>query len=73
MKVQVTQTVVGANEMLKQKEKTLNYLIIGEGEEAVIINVGEKTYESVKKLVDKGIQMLPPKTDKNTITELKEK
>lgn len=35
------------------KEKTLWYLIIGEGETKVIINVGEKTYEKVNTLIKK--------------------
>lgn len=46
----VTQT---AAPELGIKEKTLYYLSIGEGENAVKLNVGEKTYESVKAIIEK--------------------
>lgn len=52
MKLEVLTTSVKqeANAVLGTKEKTLYYLIIGEGETKVLINVGEKTHENVKKL-----------------------
>lgn len=42
-----TQTAVPE---LGQAEKTLYYLIIGEGDNKVVINVGQKTYEKIEKL-----------------------
>lgn len=32
-------------------EKELYYVVIGEGENKVVINVGQKTYEGVQKLL----------------------
>lgn len=43
----VTQT---ANEVLGTPEKTLYYLVIGEGENKMTINVGKKTHDQVKEL-----------------------
>lgn len=37
-----------------KKEATLYYLIIGEKEDKIVINVGEKTYNGVQKLITKG-------------------
>lgn len=45
-----TQTAIPELDMA---EKNLYYLIIGEGEKKVQINVGEKTYTSVAKLIGK--------------------
>lgn len=42
-----TQTAVPE---LGQPEKTLYYLIIGEGTDKVVINVGQKTYEKINRL-----------------------
>lgn len=52
MKLEVVTTSVtqSANEVLGTKEKNLFYLIIGEGENKVTINVGEKTHNQVKEL-----------------------
>lgn len=35
---------------LNQPEKTLYYLVIGEGDKKISLNVGQKTYDSVVKL-----------------------
>lgn len=51
MNIEVTKVIVPANEVLGTKEKTLNYLVISEGKEKVTINVGDKTVESVQKLL----------------------
>lgn len=48
-------------------EKVLYYLIIGEGEKKVQVNVGQKTYENVAKVIGKEIEK------KVTSNELKEK
>lgn len=54
MKLEVTTTKVKqeANDVLGTKEKELCYLIIGEGNEKLVINVGQKTHDSVKKLTE---------------------
>lgn len=51
MNIDVTKVIVPANEVLGTQTKTLNYLVISEGKEKVTINVGEKTVESVEKLL----------------------
>lgn len=43
---------VKAVKHLDIKDKEQNYIVIGEAENKVIINVGEKTYNSVKNLTD---------------------
>lgn len=51
-KVTVTSTKQMGNEILGTKEKTLYYLIIEQGEMKAVINVGEKTYNSVKAITE---------------------
>lgn len=45
---------------LGKAEKKLYYLIIGEGEKQVVINVGEKTYNSIQNIametIDKNME-----------------
>lgn len=53
LKVSVTSVTQTGNKILGTEDKTLYYLIIGEGENKVVINVGLKTYESIKKLTTK--------------------
>lgn len=48
--VSVTKTVQPAIPEIEKKEQTLYYLIIGEGPERVVINVGLKTYENISKI-----------------------
>lgn len=50
LEVKTTSVTQSANEMLGTKDKTLYYLIIGEGETKVTINVGEKTHKAVNNL-----------------------
>lgn len=50
LEVKTTSVTQSANEMLGTKDKTLYYLIIGEGETNVTINVGEKTHKAVNNL-----------------------
>lgn len=51
---------------LKREEKTLYYLVVGEEPEQVIINVGEKTYIGVKKLIEAA-----PKSSDDIKSQLK--
>lgn len=51
--VTVAKTTQSAIPELEQKEKTLYYLVIGEGEGKLIINVGEKTHTQVAKILSK--------------------
>lgn len=51
--VQVAKATQSAVPELNMAEKTLYYLIIGSGDAKVQINVGEKTYNAVKKLEDR--------------------
>lgn len=44
---------VEAKSMLDIRNKELLYLIVGEFEKQVIINVGQKTFDSVKDLIEK--------------------
>lgn len=67
MKLEVTTTSVKqeANAVLNTKEKELYYLIIGEGESKLVINVGQKTHDSVKELTKPRetstvVNVLPP-------------
>lgn len=57
-KVTTTSVTQTANELLGKKEATLYYLIIENEKEKIIINVGEKTHNQVKKLTT-GQQELP--------------
>lgn len=51
MKITTTNVTQTANETLGTEEKVLYYLIIeNEKQEKLIINVGKKTHDSVKKL-----------------------
>lgn len=54
MKVQTTTIDQTANEILGTEAKTLYYLILGEGDNKITINVGKKTHETVKALIAKG-------------------
>lgn len=53
MQVQTTSVTQSANAVLGTTEKTLYYLIIGEGVDKITLNVGEKTHAGVKALVEK--------------------
>lgn len=52
-KVTVTSVTQAGNKILGTEDKTLYYLIIGEGEEKIVINIGLKSYEAIKKLTEK--------------------
>lgn len=52
MKVQVTTIEQTANEVLGKKAETLRYLVLGEGENQITINIGQKSYDKVKKALD---------------------
>lgn len=51
--VDTTKVKQDANSVLGTAEKTLYYLLIGTGETKAVINVGEKTYATVSKLLAK--------------------
>lgn len=51
LEVNTTKVKQEANAVLGTNEKTLYYLLIGSGENKAVINVGEKTYATVSKLV----------------------
>lgn len=56
-KIQV-QTFIGENSKLingKIEKGKIYWLVVGEGEETTTINVGEKTYEAVTKLLTKKL------------------
>lgn len=55
MKIEVTTTSTKqeANDILGTPAKTIYYLIIGEGENKVVIHVGQKTHDSIKTLTTK--------------------
>lgn len=58
MKVTTTTVTQTANEVLGTKEKTLHYLILeNELGKKYIINVGEKTTNEVKKLIEEENEM----------------
>jgi len=48
-----TQTTVEAVLFKDIREKVQHYLVIGEGKDKIIINVGLKTYERVNNLLNK--------------------
>lgn len=54
LEVKVARTTVEANEVLGRPAKTLEYVIIGEGENRVIVQCGEKTYDGVLKMIEKA-------------------
>lgn len=51
LNVETTKVKQEANEILNTTEKTLYYLLIGTGETKAVMNVGEKTYVNVSKLL----------------------
>ena len=53
MKISTTKQTQGALPELNREEKTMYWLIIGEGEDKYTLNVGKKTYEKVNKLLTK--------------------
>lgn len=54
LEIQTTSVKQEANNILDTKAKTLWYLIIGEKENQVIINVGEKTFDKVNNAIKGG-------------------
>lgn len=54
LEVNTTKVKQEGNAILNTAEKTLYYLLIGTGETKAVINVGEKTYVSVSKLIAEG-------------------
>lgn len=50
LEIKVAKTTQTAIPEMGRPEKHLYFLIIGEGENQITINVGPKTYESIQKL-----------------------
>jgi len=59
--IAVAQSTQTAIPELKKEATTLNYLIIGEGDDKIVINIGTKTYEKVNSLINK------PEKNKNAM------
>ena len=60
MKVSTTKQTQGALPELGREEKTMHWLIIGEGEDKYTLNVGKKSYEEVNKLIAKEAEKENP-------------
>ena len=56
MKISTTKQTQTALPELGREEKTLYWLIIGEGEDKYALNVGKKSYEEVNKLITKEVE-----------------
>lgn len=57
MKTEIIATKLQTNTLTMDgtKEKTLYYLTIGTGEKKLILNVGEKTYNTIKQMEEEKI------------------
>ena len=64
MKISTTKQTQGALPELGREEKTMYWLIIGEGVEKYALNVGKKSYEEVNKLIAKEAEK-----EMETVTE----
>lgn len=69
LEVAVTSVTQTASPVLGTEEKTLYYLILGEGEKKAVINVGKKTHDTVAELTKPReektvINVLPPEEKK---------
>ena len=64
MKISTIQQTQGALPELNRQEKTIYWLIIGEGEHKYVINVGKKTYEEINKLITKEAEKETEKEQK---------
>lgn len=51
LEITVAQVAVEANAALGRPAKSLEYLVIGEGEKKVIVQCGRKTYDGVQELL----------------------
>ena len=51
MKISTTKQTQSALPELGREEKTIYWLIIGEGEEKYAMNIGKKSYNEVNKLI----------------------
>lgn len=65
MKIETTTVTQTGNEVLGTKEKSLYYLIVTNSEsEKIVINVGEKTHNTVMELIKKDV------TESDTIEKM---
>lgn len=78
MKVTTAKAEQTAIPELGKDAKTLYYLIVGEGEKKVIVNVGEKTYKGVQNLIEEEPmhatreQLIKDKDDREQQRKLKQ-
>ena len=68
MKISTVKQTQGALPELGRQEKTMYWLIIGEGEDKYALNVGKKSYEEVNKLIEKEAEK---ETERGTEKEIK--
>lgn len=66
------ETLVRAVEFTDVRGNKQKYIMIGDVSKQVIINVGEKTYEGVKKLMDEAIEEKEEEVPRGTYTDVKE-
>ena len=66
MKISTTKQTQGAMPKLDRAEKTVYWLIIGEGEDKYALNVGKKSYEEVNKLIGKEAEKEKEKDENQT-------
>ena len=71
MKVSTTKQTQGALPELGREEKTMYWLIIGEGEDKYALNVGKKSYEEVNKLIAREAEKEEEKEIKSAYFESK--
>lgn len=54
MKVQLAQSTHSAIPELNREERKIYFLLLGEGDEKITINIGEKSYNKIKAIMQKG-------------------
>lgn len=52
LEVTAAKSVQTAVPLLDKEEKTIYYVVVGEGPDRIVINVGKKTYDGITKLLN---------------------